>query len=272
MRTRPITPVRLRREVYQYFAKHRRNFPWRQTHDAYRIFVSEIMLQQTQADRVVGKYRAFIRAFPTVNRLAAVSLQQVLQVWQGLGYNRRALYLLRAAQAVVREHGGRFPRDVAALDALPGVGQATACAIAAYAYNLPVVYIETNIRTIFIHCFFPRSRRVADARLLPLIEQALDRKNPRRWYTALMDYGTWLKREQGNASRRSKHYLRQSSFTGSNRQLRGRVVQLLVSGGRLSVASIAKTLSVSKVKARLVLAGLGQEQIVLKEGTSWRIA
>ena len=158
-----------RAKVRAHYRRHGRSMPWRETRDPYRILVSEVMLQQTQVDRVRAEVRGVPRAFPDVAALAAAPLERVLAAWQGLGYNRRALALHRGARIVVREHGGPGPGRPAALVALPGIGAATAASIRAFAFDAPVVFIETNIRRVFIHEFFPgrdggRRRRAAPAR------------------------------------------------------------------------------------------------------------
>ena len=214
--------------------------PWRETRDPYRILVSEIMLQQTQVDRVRGKYEAFLSAFPDVAALASAPLDRVLAAWQGLGYNRRAVALHRSARILRSEHHCLIPNDTAALVALPGIGAATAGSIRAFAFNEPVVFIETNIRRVFIHEFFPGREAVADDELLPFVAAALVRRSPRDWYYALMDYGTALARQVPNPNRRSRTYTRQSRFEGSDRQLRGAILRVLVGGGALTGAGVAR--------------------------------
>lgn len=218
-----------RQRVYEHFESHGRDFPWRHTTDPYRTLVSEVMLQQTQTHRVVPKYEAFIQRFPDAAALAAAPAEAVLNVWQGLGYNRRAMALQAAARAVNAVHGGAVPSAYEALLALPGVGPYTASAVRAFAFNLPDAFIETNIRTAFLHDFFPGRERVTDAEVLPLVTETVDRDSPRRWYQALMDYGAMLK-ESDNASRRSAHHRPQSRFEGSRRQARGIILRSLLRG------------------------------------------
>jgi A/G-specific adenine glycosylase len=217
-----------RKVIYNYYRKHRRDFPWRKRRNPYRILVSEIMLQQTQTQRVVEKYEAFIRHFPDFLSLNEASLQEVLTQWQGLGYNRRAIALKRCAEAVIREYGGRLPSSVDELIKLPGIGKATASSISAFAFNKPAVFIETNIRAVFIYFFFRESEKVSDTDILPLVEKTLDASNPREWYSALMDYGVMLKKAFQNPARKSMHHKKQSRFEGSNRQLRGRILKTLL--------------------------------------------
>ncbi len=238
-----MSPALFKKTVWSYYKKNRRDFPWRQTRDPYKILVSEIMLQQTQAPRVIFKYEEFIKAFPTLESLAKAPLKKVLLLWQGLGYNRRAVNLQKAAQIIISQHKGKFPRDYTSLIGLPGVGPATAGDIMAFAWNKPVVVIETNIRTVFIHSFFKDEKDVHDKDILPLIEKTLDTKKPRDWYYALMDYGTMLKKTQINPSRRSKHYSKQSPFKGSNRELRSKILKYTLLYGKHSSKIIAEALS-----------------------------
>ncbi|MBU6501207.1 A/G-specific adenine glycosylase, partial [Patescibacteria group bacterium] len=185
---------KFRAVVRRYFREQGRDLPWRRTDDPYRIFVSEVMLQQTNVDRVALRYEAFLARFPSAQELAEAPFEEIFSFWRGLGYNRRALALKRAAGIMVREHGGTVPRTLEELDALPGIGEATAAAVLVYAWNTPVSFIETNIRAVFIHFFFPKKKKVGDKEIFPLVERTLDRKNPRGWYSALMDYGAMLKK------------------------------------------------------------------------------
>lgn len=188
------------------------------------------MLQQTQVARVVPKFEAFIAAFPDFEALAAASLADVLKLWSGLGYNRRAKYLHAAAQRVVEVYGGGSPADYEQLKKLPGIGPGTAGAIMVYAFNQPVVFIETNVRTVYFHYFFGDEEKVSDAQLMPLIEATVDRENPREFYWALMDYGSWLKQNTPKRISQSAHYKKQSAFKGSVREVRGQIVRVLGQG------------------------------------------
>ncbi len=198
------------------------------TYDPYRILVSEIMLQQTQVDRVREKYTEFLKHFATPKKLVAASPAEVLAVWKGLGYNRRALYLKRAAEKVVNKYKGRFPRDVSEIEKLPGVGHYTARAVAVFAFNQSQVFIETNIRRVFLHFFFVGKKDIPDIQLFPLIEKTLYKKNPRLWYGALMDYGALALSDIPNPNKRSRHYTKQSRFEGSRRYARAKILDFLL--------------------------------------------
>jgi A/G-specific adenine glycosylase len=226
--------------VWAYYDAHgRHGLPWRLTDDPYKIWVSEMMLQQTQVNRVIVKYEGFLRRFPDVTSLATASLGDVLIEWQGLGYNRRAKYLWEACKLLTKKRlikdeppGSviEFPDTLEELVKLPGIGPNTAGAIRAYAFNKPSVFIETNIRTVFIHHFFADQTDVSDKPVRELAEAALPKANPKKyrdWYWALMDYGTHIKQTAGNKSRASKYYNKQSKFEGSKRQIRGAVIRNL---------------------------------------------
>lgn len=250
--------------------------------DPYRILVSEMMLQQTQVDRVRGKYVEFLAKFPTVDHLAAAPLGDVLTVWNGLGYNRRAKYIWQAAQLVRKEFDATFPASLEQLRRLPGVGPDTAGAIMAYAYDEPVVFIETNVRTVIIHHFFTGRPSVADAEiravmaeLVPKTDDTAERERqgaaltPREFYWAMMDYGAHLKKTVGNVNRASRHYVRQSKFQGSRRQVRGRIISLLA----------AKPLNHTELQGLVpderlddVLAALEAERLITRQGSRYRLS
>jgi A/G-specific adenine glycosylase len=253
------------RRVRTFFRLHRRDFPWRRTGDPYRILVSEVMLQQTQTVRVVAKYREFIRKFPTVRALARAQLTDVLRAWSGLGYNRRARALWEAARVIVVDYRGKIPNDRNALDALPGVGHYTAAAVRAFAFNEPDTFIETNIRSVFIHEFFPGRTAVADRELVPYLERSLDRRNPREWYYALMDYGAMLKRRDRTLTGRSRHYSKQKPFAASSRQLRGRIVKILLAGAA-SESAIASRLHEQRAAVRMRIEELCADGLVVRTG------
>lgn len=236
-----ISVTAFHKKIYTHFEKEKRSLPWRQTRDPYKILVSEVMLQQTQAVRVVAKYKEFVKKFPTPHALAKAETKDVLVYWQGLGYNRRALSLKRAAEAIVKGEG-EFPKTYESLLSLPGVGPYTANAIMAFAYNKPCAMIETNIRAVFIHFFFADAKKVSDRELLPLIEKYLDHDQPRQWYNALMDYGAMLKRTRINPSRTSAHHTIQSKFQGSNRQVRGAIIKLYTENPKRTLRTIIKLL------------------------------
>ena len=268
-----------------------RDLPWRRTHDPYEIWISEVMLQQTQTARVDGRWQRWLQRFPTVSALAAAETAEVLEEWQGMGYNRRALALLRAAQAIV-EGGGALPSDARALEALPGIGPATAAGIRAFAFDLPGVYLETNVRAVFLHELFPGEEGVSDRELVPLVRATCPADasdpddDPRTWYYALLDYGAYLKRTVPNPSRRSSGHARQSRFEGSHRQKRAELVRILLAHrgdapGGVDLGTVAAELASAEEKAgrrgvktadvQALLEELAREGFCREESGGWRV-
>ena len=242
------------------------------TYDPYCILVSEIMLQQTQVQRIMGKYEQFTKVFPDFPSLARAPTCNVLREWQGLGYNRRAMALKRIAQRVMKEFHGNLPASVETLTTFPGIGRATASAIAAFAFHEPTVFIETNIRRVFIHCFFRDKHNIRDSEIIPLVEKTLDTSNPREWYYALMDYGVMLKQQYENPNRRSAHYQRQSPFQGSNRQVRGMLIKILTRQSCVSEREIMEKLQISSDTLKNNLDQLLKEGFVKRERGRYTIA
>ncbi len=223
------------RLVREQGSRHYRDLPWRNVDDAYAVLVSEVMLQQTQVARVERYWNRFLSAFPTVDALAAAQPSEVLELWQGLGYNRRALALKRAADICAADFGGRLPETVEGLQALPGIGPATAAGVMAFAYDRPAVYLETNVRAVFIHCLFPERDQVADREIVPLVADTCPSEGVRVWYYALLDFGAHLKQEVTNPSRRSAHHARQSAFEGSRRQKRAEMLRIVLDNPGLTL-------------------------------------
>ena len=254
------------------YTKHKRDFPWRNTSNPYAILVSEFMLQQTQTSRVLTKYEPFIRAFPNFYALASAPFSHVLSRWQGLGYNRRALMLQKTAHIVMREFGGVLPSDSALLGTLPGIGNATAAAICAFAFNMPAVCIETNIRAVFLHFFFAKKKKVRDAQILPLIQQTLDTKNPRIWYYALMDYGVLLKKDYPRINLQSAHYHKQSAFKNSNRQARGQILKLLLKNGPSTLSFLYKALNINPSRFKHILCDMQKDGFLVRKGRHIHLA
>lgn len=258
--------------VLAYYADHGRDLAWRRTTDPYRILVSEIMLQQTQVERVRVKYPAFIDAFPDFPSLAGSPLSEVLAAWQGMGYNRRAISLQKCARQVVEEHDGTLPQDPGVLATFPGIGRATAASICAFAFNMPVVFIETNIRRVFIHFFFGDHDTVDDDEILPIARQALPTEDPRTWYNALMDLGAALKKKGENPNRRSRQYTKQAAFEGSDRKIRGRILRLLLAEKHLTQRAIAKKFSEEPARIARILQDLEAEGFITRTGSLFAIA
>lgn len=253
-----------RQLIYDYYREHRRALPWREPSQPWQVLLSEVMLQQTQAARVTPKYLTFIEKFPDPQTLANTSLPELLTAWQGLGYNRRALNLQRAARITVELWGGTIPDDPALLQQLPGIGPYTAGAICAFAFNRPQIFLETNIRAVLLHFFFGGQKGVTDKQLLPIAEAVLDREHPRDWYNALMDYGSDLKRRFPNPSRRSRHHTVQSRFEGSDRQIRGEILRLLLKNKGLSSGALQQELALEAERLQRILAGMLRDGLLHK--------
>lgn len=252
------------RIVRDHYLGHARQMPWRDDPSFYNVLVSEIMLQQTQVDRVVPKFLSFMRAFPTLEALASASLADVLRQWQGLGYNRRAKYLHEAAKYI--SNSGTIPSDLQSLVALPGVGPNTAAAIMNYAFGVPAPFVETNIRTVYFNHIFAGRVDVSDREVLAAVRSTMPAENTREWFWALMDYGAFLKSQGAGQLSTSRHYKKQSRFDGSIRQARGRILAALVDGA-LSKAELMRLIGGNEV-AYEALRGLLKDGLV--EGSAGR--
>lgn len=282
-----------------------RDLPWRRTRDPYEIWLSEVMLQQTQVARVVERWESWLERFPSVFALAESGTAEVLSAWQGMGYNRRALALKAAAEEVVRLYDGVFPVGTEELISLPGIGPATAQGIRSFAFDLPGVYLETNVRTVVLHHLFPEIPGVPDRELIPLVKAScpaapVDARlrapstgeapfaggpedvgesgfavpqdaddTPRTWYYAMLDYGAHLKKLIPNPSRRSKTYSRQSRFEGSRRQKRAELVRQLLDararGEALSAKALCRALGEIERKAGRPDVGIDLVRSILED-------
>ncbi len=222
--------------IMDYYREYGRDFPWRETRNPYYILLSEMMLQQTQTQRVLPKYNLWIETFPTWEALAEAPLLDVLALWKGLGYNRRAKAIHTIAKRVVEL--GEFPKEEKELLAFPMVGPATAAAIGAFCFDQPTSYLETNIRRVLLYFFFHEDDAVHDRDLYEVLQLVIQGMNPREWYYAFMDYGVYLKGLMVNPNRRSAHYTKQSKFEGSHRQIRGALLHILIEGGGSSLEDL----------------------------------
>ena len=248
-------------DVWNYYKKHKRDLPWRHTTDPYHILVSEVMLQQTQVSRVIPKYQEFLKKFPNIKSLARATKPEVLTLWQGLGYNRRALFLKKTCETLLEQspskpqtQGPQFPTSREELLKLPGIGQSTAGAILNFSFNIPTAFIETNIRAVFLYHFFKEASSVSDIHIYELIKETLKHKkqkvDPREWFYALYDYGSMLKATLGKKKtalhKQSKHYNKQTSFKGSNRQIRSSILKLMLDM-QDAKGSITETVIIQKI-------------------------
>ncbi len=266
---------KFKKDILGFYKKQKRDFAWRQTTDPYKILVSEIMLQQTQTARVVKKYDEFLTRFPTLASLANAKLKDVLVLWQGLGYNRRARFLYEGVKVIMEKYEGKFPQTYKDLIELPGIGQSTAGAIMNFSFNIPTPFVETNIRTVFIHYFFNNKHhktnksKISDKELLELIEQTINQKNPRDWFYALYDYGTYLKSTLDNdPAKKSSGYKKQSIFKGSFRQKRAQVLRYILKSPKTTIDEISSHFVFDRNMTNEVISSLVKDKLVEKSGNS----
>ncbi len=258
-----------RRMVWKHYrTEGRHDLPWRQTRDPYRILVSEVMLQQTQVERVKGYYGAWLKLFPTARALAQAPLGEVLKAWQGLGYNRRAKMLHEAAKVIARNG---FPGTAEELEQLPGIGHYTARAVMAFAHNADAVFIETNIRTAVMHHFFSRQEAVHEKEVLAILEKAHPKGRSREWYAALMDYGAYLKRSGVRINGKAKGYTKQKAFAGSDRQARGGILKELAKGKATKMRLLGLLGDDRTDQLALQLAKLETEGMVNRRGAMYTL-
>ncbi|MFX1426170.1 MAG: A/G-specific adenine glycosylase [Promethearchaeota archaeon] len=230
------------------------------------------MLQQTQTDRVSDKFLQFIKKFPDFLTLSHAPLDEVLATWQGLGYNRRAIALKKIAEIIINKYKGQLPESVEILQSFPQIGHNTASSIVTYAFNKPTVFIETNIRRVYIYFFFPGKVKVTDKDILSILEKTIDKTNPREWYYALMDYGVMLKKTYPNLNKRSAQYRKQTPFKGSDRQIRGEILKILLRINDLKIADIEKQLkNVTLTRLYKILDQLEKEGFIILEDDIIRI-
>jgi A/G-specific adenine glycosylase len=264
-----MTVASFRKIVWNHYKKFgRHNLPWRKTRDLYKILVSEVMLQQTQVERVIPFYEKFLKRFPTAQKLAAAPLSEVLKSWQGLGYNRRAKQLRAAAQAMV----GRKKFSVVELEALPGIGPYTARAVAAFAYNEDDILLETNIRTAITHHFFAGKKKVSDTEIEKILIPALPKGKAREWYFALMDYGAFLKKSGIKLNAKRPQYVKQTRFAGSIREARGAILRTLAEKSQQGETLLNLFGASRRSQIRTALLALRTENLIAKTGEKYSLA
>jgi A/G-specific adenine glycosylase len=247
---------RFQERVLNWYEENSRDLPWRQNPSPYAVLVSEVMLQQTQVSRVVPKFHQFMEAFPTIKDLAEADQKHLLQVWSGLGYNRRALWLQEAARQIVQL--GEFPDTADALRKLKGIGPYTSRSILIFAFNADVAAVDTNIRRVMIASGFA-DEEMTDCELQDIADALLVRGRSRDWHNALMDYGSMVQTSHttGIAPRSS-----QPKFCGSTRQVRGAVVRLLTGCESLTLADIESEIGCERDLLKSVLDKLASEGFI----------
>ncbi len=252
--------------IYSYYKNFKRDFPFREEITPYKVLISEIMLQQTQTKRVSEKFLEFIEKFPDFSTLSKAPLDKVLKVWKGLGYNRRAVALKKIADIIINDYDGEIPDSIEILKSFPQIGHNTASSIVTFAFNKPTIFIETNIRNVYLYFFFPNKTHVKDKEILQIIEKTVDKKRPQDWYYALMDYGVMLKKTHPELNKKSAHYRKQTPFKGSDRQLRGEVLKILIKTKTLYKLDFEKKfVNFDQKRVNKVLNQLEKEGFIKKE-------
>lgn len=261
---RAISPTQIRRVQRRLFAWYRRHgqhdFIWRKYSTPYRVLVAEVMLQQTQVSRVEPKYRVFLRRYPNIRALAQAHTRELLALWSGLGYNRRALHLRECARAIVQWYGGRIPSDQTILWQLPGVGPYTAAAINVFARNFDTVCIDVNVRRVLTH-EFKLPHDLSHHALEVVALQVLPSGRAREWHSALMDYGRMVatSRHTGVKSRGKKPGV----YVGSSRYYRGKIIGMLLQRKRLSFRAVVDTLHITEAEIKKITRQMQRDGLVV---------
>lgn len=252
--------------LFNFYEKNKRNLKWREDINPFYILVSEFMLQQTQVSRVIPFFEKFIDSFPSMEILAKSTQNKVLTLWNGLGYNKRALYLHNAAKEIFFKHNNIISKDPLLLQKIKGIGIYTSSAIVTYTHNIPKIFVETNIRSVFLiffeHYFI--NNKIHDKEIFELIEKTIDKENPRQWYYALMDLGTILKKIfSKNHLKKSHSYQKQSSFKNSLRELRGKVIKIIIQKKFIFFEEIS--LLINDIRLQKCLEKLKKELLITQE-------
>lgn len=276
----------IQKKLLSWYGKHKRDLPWRHTRHPYHILVSEVMLQQTQVDRVIFKYKEFLKRFPTTKKLAAASTADVIRAWQGLGYNRRALFLQKTAKAVEEKYKGKFPQTIDELKQLPGIGDYTARAVLSFSFELPFPMMDTNHRRFYQRVFFGLDQK-SDKELLIAAEQVMP-KQPYDWNQGLMDFGSIicltsrpkcevcplqkyckaypdiLKEENQIKKKKAKHSI---PFKQTDRYVRGRIVDLLRGVHGVRSEQVYRLFAEEYGYDRVgdIIAGLVKDQLIIEK-------
>lgn len=272
-----MTIARFQKTILDWYKENRRDMPWRNTKDTYKILVSEIMLQQTQIPRVLPKYQEFLQAFPIPEALAKTPDSKLMKIWAGLGYWRRAKYLKETAKTIAKEYQGKFPKDPQILETLPGIGPYTARAVACFAFNHSEAFIDTNIRRVYLSFFFERKNSVPDKEILKIAQKAVDTLpkgiSPREWHYALFDYGAVVLKNNRAINKRSRHYAKQSKFQGSFRSFRTKAVRFILASPENKVTHkeldtfLKKELKSSNYTPQEIIAALLKDNLIKKSKT-----
>lgn len=258
--------------IFTHYRNAGRTFPWRENINPWGVLVSEFMLQQTQTERVIDYWNRWMKKWPSPKDLAGAGLEEVLREWSGLGYNRRARFLKEAAVKIADDFSGQVPQKRELLKTLPGIGEYSSGAIACFAYNVPCIFIETNIRRVLIHFYFYDQSGIKDSELFPILKETLYRENPREWFWALMDYGAELKKVTVNPNRRSAHYTKQSKFEGSLRQVRGAIIKTLAKDGGADIEALHEKTGFAYDRLTEALDKLSRDSMVAEKEGVYKIS
>jgi A/G-specific adenine glycosylase len=258
----------LQKKILSFYKEKSRTLPWRQTTNSYHILLSEVMLQQTQVDRVVAYYSRWTKKWPYVQDLANASRIDVLKEWSGLGYNNRAVNLHRAAQVIAEKYNGDVIAAVKDHKNVPGIGPYTAAAVQIFAQNADIITVDTNIRRILLH-EFNLPKETSDRELWQLANRCLPKGKSRDWHNALMDYGaTYLtSRKTGIAPK-----TRQSKFEGSDRQIRAKIVRELLKRSVIPVTELPAGADAEQLRVERILRKMEKDGLVKKNGASYQLA
>lgn len=252
--------------VFHFYQEHKRNLPWRKTADPYNILVSEFMLQQTQVSRVIKYYNKWIKKWPTIQKLAAEKYKNVLRAWVGLGYNRRAMYLHNTANIIVDEFNGDVLSAVKHYERLPGIGLYTSKAIRIFADNEDIATVDTNIRRIFIN-EFNLDESISEKALFKIAQQSLPKGKSREWHNALMDYGALYLTSRKTGI---KPKTTQSSFQGSDRQIRGQIIRKLLQENQ-SKYQLEQQLNIDSSRITPILDKMLKEKTISKTKNQYHV-
>ena len=251
-------------KVLSFYKENRRDLPWRNTTDPYKILISELMLQQTQVSRVINYYDKWIKQWPTIDLLAQASRKDVLKAWMGLGYNTRGINLHRSAQKIVNDYNGDLLETMKNYKEIPGIGKYTSRAVQIFSTNADIVTVDTNIRRILISEFH-LSEDVTDKELWQLAEQTLPTGRSREWHNALMDYGAlFLTAKKTGIQPKTK----QSRFEGSDRQIRAQILRQLMEK-TVSLSELQKIFEIEQNRLQQILDKMVKENIIFRDNNGF---
>ena len=256
------------KKIWLFWKENQRDLPWRETTDPYKIFISELMLQQTQVDRVILKYIEFIKKYPTMNSIVKATDAEIIRLWKGLGYNRRALYARKAMEYLLKHFNGIFPTNEKDLRKLPGIGEYTAKAILSFALHQKVTLIDTNIRQV-VEVEFAGGKKLPEHTLFLIVKKIMPKKETWLWHQALMDYNALFL----SKNKERKKAVNKIPFKKSNRYVRGRIIDLLRTKSYLKVKLITamKNYEKSKEDVEKAVNTLIKDGLIVQKGNTYSL-